>query len=111
MDNPKILARVKEIAPGCYTERDGGDWYALAPTTSDIGRLAEGFGDRDNARLLLCFLAGDPLPKGWRLTPNGKGGLSYDIEIPGDYTATLWARDARKLFPARAEAFPVIATP
>ena len=97
-DNPELLARVKEIAPGCYTERDGGLWYALG---SDHDRVGEDFERRDDARRLILWLAGDDLPEGWRVTPRGNGGLSYDVDCGQGFRAVLWIRSARRAFPAR----------
>jgi hypothetical protein len=98
-DTPELLARVKEIGPGCYTERDGGNWYSLAP---DHDRLGEDFERRDDARRLIIWLAGDDLPQGWTLKPCGSGHLSYDIDCGQGFRATLWIRAVRRAFPARA---------
>ena len=96
---PGLVARIKEIAPGCYTERDGGNWYALTP---DHDRLGEDFERRDDGRRLILWLAGDDLPKGWAFKPCGDGRLSYDVDCGQGFRATLWIRAARRAFPARA---------
>lgn len=43
-----LAARVKQAAPGFYTERDGGDWYIVTPGHGD--RIGEDFRNRDDAR-------------------------------------------------------------
>lgn len=93
-----LLGIMKRIAPGFYTERDGGPWYVVTP---DHSRLAEDFESRNDARRLVCWLGGEDMPKGWRVEPHGTGDLSFDVEIPGRSRATIWAREARKLFPVR----------
>lgn len=101
----KILSeRVKLIAPGFYIERDGGDWYCIAP--GDFGRVGADFSrPTDALRLILC-LAGDPIPDGWAFKARS-GGLSADIECGQGYDACLWRREAAKIFPARiAEILP-----
>lgn len=101
----KILSeRVKLIAPGFYIERDGRDWYCIAP--GDAGRVGDDFArPTDALRLILC-LAGDPLPSGWQIKPRSSN-LSADIECGQGYSACLWRREATKLFPVRlAELLP-----
>lgn len=93
-----LLERVKAIAPGFYTERDAGPWYVIAPGGQ---RIAEDFHNRDDARRLICFLAGDPLPAGWDLVKSGTGDLAADIVIPNRPRATLWLKATRTLFPDR----------
>lgn len=92
----KLIETMKRIAPGFYTERDGGAWYVVTP---DYGRLAEDFERQNDARKLICWLAGEAMPKGWRVEPHGD--QSFDIEIPGCAPATIWTREAAKHFPAR----------
>ena len=106
VDISKFLqARMQHVAPGFYTERDGGRWYIVTPDHDD--RVGEEFVDRDNARRFVCWLAGDPLPKGWTLQRCGDGRIAYDMTIPGQYSpATVWARSCRKLFPLRAAFVP-----
>jgi hypothetical protein len=100
-----LSARMQHLAPGVYTERDGGRWYIVTPDHGD--RLGEEFKDRDDARRFVCWLAGDPLPQGWTFTRNGDGRICYDLQIPGQYApATVWARPCRAMFPARAATFP-----
>ncbi len=101
VDISKFLsARMRHEAPGFYTEQDDSPWYVVTPDHCD--RIGEDFRNRDDARRLVCWLAGDPLPEGWRLECHGSGDLSYDVIIPGQPRACIWARTARKLFPARA---------
>lgn len=92
--NPELLARVQEIAPGFYTERDGGDWYVLTPGHD---RVAEGFAKRDDARRCLAWLAGDEKPKGWKLVR--VNALSADLDCKQGYAATLWVRSIRRAWP------------
>ena len=102
-----LTERMKRMAPGYYTERDGGRWYIVTPDHGD--RVGEEFKDRDDARRFVCWLAGDPLPEGWTLRACGDGRIAYDLTIPGQYSpATVWARTCRNLFPARAAVIPQI---
>jgi hypothetical protein len=94
----KLLADFKRLSGGCYTERDGGPYYVVAPGEF---RIAEGFDKRDDARALVCWLAGEDLPKGWVVTD--MNDLSIDVEIPKRATATIWTKDCRKVFPQRIE--------
>lgn len=97
-----LLERVQAIAPGFYTECDGGDWYVCPPMKSDIwGRIAEGFDSRDDAHKCLAWLAGDPMPKGWKIVKCND--LACDLECGQGYEATIWTREACKAFPARAD--------
>lgn len=106
VDRSKFLqARMAVVAPGYYTEQDGGRWYVVTPDHSD--RVGEEFADRDNARRFMCWLAGDPMPEGWTLRRCGDGRLAYDLNIPGQSgPATVWARTCRKLFANRAALIP-----
>lgn len=93
----ELLLRIAVVAPGCYTERDGGDWYVLAP---DHDRMAEDFVDRDDARRFLCWLGGDPLPAGWRVEPHNGGRHYYEIIIPNrSQVATIWTCATKAAFP------------
>lgn len=95
----KLLSdRVKLIAPGFYIERDGGDWYCVAP--GEHGRVGADFSRPTNALRLILWLAGDPLPAGWEIKSR-RGSISADIECGQGYHACLWRREAAKLFPAR----------
>jgi hypothetical protein len=91
-----LLARTLQLARGFYTERDGGPWYIVTPNHGD--RIGEGFANRDDARRLLCWLAGDPMPEGWSIDirPNSNG---HDVHIPGRDRATIWKRSVAKYFP------------
>jgi len=104
-DNPELLARMKELLPGYYTERDGYDWYCLAPNNTDHGRVAEDFVKRDDARRVMLWLAGDPLPKGWSIKPARPNGNSCHVTVEGQYSdATIWVRPCLTLFPNRRDA-------
>lgn len=104
VDISKFLkARMQHLAPGFYTESDDSPWYIVTPSHCD--RIGEDFQSRDDARRLVCWLAGDPLPAGWKIEKHGDGRLSYDVEIPDRPRATIWVRPTRKLFPKRADVF------
>jgi hypothetical protein len=100
-----LRERVKHIAPGCITERDGGDWYAVAP---DGSRLAEGFRDRDDARRVILWLAGDPMPDEWSILK--ADDLSCEVDCSQGHPATIWTREAIKCFPRRANALAAVRT-
>jgi hypothetical protein len=105
MPDAALLERMKTVAPGHYTERDGGLWYIVVPSHDE--RLGEDFADRDHARQFVCWLAGDQLPHGWKISPSGTGRIAYDLKIPDQYgPATIWARPCRRYFPARATDLP-----
>lgn len=93
-DDPELLARVKEIAPGFYTERDGGDWYVLTPNHA---RVAEGFARRDDARRCLAWLAGDAMPAKWKILKYDD--LSADLDCGQGYAATIWTREIDRTWP------------
>ena len=93
--DPELLERVKEIAPGFYTERDGGDWYVVTPDHCD--RVAEGFGQRDDARRCLAWLAGDAMPNGWKVERVTE--LFADLDCGQGYLATIWTRTVRREWP------------
>lgn len=95
-----LVNRCRALAPGCYTERDGGNWYALNPAHL---RMAEDFARRDDARRFILWLAGDPMPAGWEIRPNGDGTLSFDIECGQGFPATLWIREVQRTFCDRAK--------
>ena len=100
------VERMKQLAPGYYTERDGGLWYVLTP---DHDRIAEDFRDRDHARQFVCWLACDPLPEGWIVEPHAGGRISYDLTLPNQYSpATIWTRPVCERFPAMAHLFPQV---
>lgn len=92
-----LVAEIKAKAPGFYTERDGGDWYCVTPDHSD--RVGEDFANRDDARRLILWLAGDDMPKGWTIT--GRNDLFCSLDCGQGYDATIWTREACRLFPAR----------
>ncbi|AKR54342.1 hypothetical protein XM25_00685 [Devosia sp. H5989] len=92
-----LIARIKEIAPGYYTENDGGDWYALTPNHD---RLAEDFHNREDARRCILWMAGDPMPEGWSIL--SANDLAADLDCGQGYRATIWVRSAKRAFPARA---------
>ena len=93
-----LQERVKHVAPGYYTERDGGDWYCVTP--DHCSSVAEGFARRDDAPRCLCWLAGDPQPQGWRIV--AANGLSADLDCgQGSMPATVWLKPARDVFPRR----------
>jgi hypothetical protein len=100
----KILEDFKRLAPGYYTERDGGDWYLVTP---EGDRIAEGFAKRDDARRLVCWLAGEDLPKGWVI--DGGNDLSFNVAIPKQTAATIWTRECRQHFPNRFDEMEVAA--
>lgn len=103
MEDLALVETMKRIAPGFYTERDGGRWYVLTP---EHDRIAEEFSNRENARRLVCWFAGEPMPDGWKVSPHGDGRISYDLEIPGQYSpATIWTRETVKAFPQLATTF------
>lgn len=97
--DPKLLARVQQLAPGFYTERDSGDWYCVTPHG---GRVGEDFENRDDARRFLCWLAGDPLPKGWTIIR--ANDLFAELDCRREQLATVWVRPAEQLFPGRLSA-------
>lgn len=103
-ENVELLERVKTLAPGFYTERDGGDWYCVTPTHDE--RVGEDFVSRDEARQLLCSLAGDPFPSHWYVTPGGSR-IALDLYGPKGTRATLWLRPIAKLFPGALDRLPV----
>ncbi len=92
-----LLDLMKQLAPGFYTERDGGRWYIVTPDHDD--RIGEEFRDRDDARRLMVWVAGGPMPEGWTIT--GTAGRNHcDLNMPGQYSpATLWTRAIREHFP------------
>lgn len=91
-----LLAAVRERAPGFITERDGGDWYLVAP---DFSRLAEGFISRDDARRALLWLAGGELPRGWELHPGN--ALFAELDCRQGVPAILWIREIATALPLR----------
>lgn len=98
IEDEALKLRMQQIAKGFYTERDGGPWYIVTPDHGD--RIGEDFNKRDDARRLMCWVAGDPAPEGWSIEPSGDGRIAFHITVPGQYsTATLWARTVRKHFP------------
>lgn len=103
-ENLELLARVKTLAPGYYTERDGGDWYIVTPTHNE--RIGEDFVSRDEARQLLCGLAGDPFPPHWYVVA---GGSSHAVDLygPKGTRATIWLRATARFFPGALERLPV----
>lgn len=104
VDSSKFLsARMQHLAPGFYTERDGGRWYIVTPSHED--RIGEGFDDRDDARRLVCALAGDPFPEGWYLLNPGSGIGAY-IYGPAMFTADIWLRPIEKYFPGALARLP-----
>ncbi|WBU32344.1 DUF3560 domain-containing protein [Rhodopseudomonas palustris] len=92
----ELLDRTKLRAPGFYTERDGGDWYIVTPDHGD--RIGEGFVSRDAASRMICWLAGDLPPSGWRIEAAGDRDLFARVLMPGQPPATLWLRAARQHF-------------
>lgn len=94
----ELKSRVETIAPGFYTERDGGDWYCVTPTHDE--RVGEDFNSRDDARRLILWLAGDSLPEGWKIIK--RPGIACDLDCGQGYAATIWTRPACRLFPGRA---------
>ncbi len=99
IDRSKFLAtRMAHLAPGFYTERDGGNWYVLTPDGEPHHeRLAEDFADRDDARRLVCFLAGDPAPEGWAMKRRTK---SYaELTRAGETVALVWLDGIERRFP------------
>lgn len=94
-EDPKLLARIRETAPGFYTERDGGDWYIVTPEHDD--RIGEDFAKRDDARKCLAWLAGDPMPRGWKLS--GHTELSAFLDCGQGYAATIWTRAIARAWP------------
>ncbi|RUW81539.1 MAG: hypothetical protein E5V52_02060 [Mesorhizobium sp.] len=93
----ELIQAIKSLAPGYYTERDGGDWYSV---TAYHDRVAEDFARRDDARRCILWLAGEPMPDGWRITRGGD--LSCDLDCGQGYRATIWTRSVAKAFPDRA---------
>ena len=97
----ELLARVKEMAPGFYTERDGSAWYIVAPNHNE--RIGEDFADRDDARRLLAWVAGGPKPEGWEVLPCRANAIGVYIKLPNtEAHATCWLRGTRKHFPRAA---------
>lgn len=94
-----LIAAIKEKAPGFYTERDGGDWYCVTPDHSD--RVGEDFASRDDARRFILWLAGEDMPEDWTITERRE--LACDLDCGQGYPATIWARSARRWFPARVK--------
>lgn len=92
-----ILDDLRNVAPGFYTERDGGDWYCLTP---DHERIAEGFAKRDDARRAILYLAGADMPAGWKITE--KTRLSCGLNCGQGCDATIWTRNVLSVFPKRA---------
>lgn len=95
MDYENMLLELKRLAPGFYTERDGGDWYIVVPTHDD--RIAEDFADRDDARRFLLWVAGGPRPEGWTIT--NVRPRAADLDCLQGYRATVWMRALREFFP------------
>ena len=90
------LDLMKQLAPGYYTERDGGLWYIVTP---DHGhRIGEDFVSRDDARRLMIWVAGGPKPEGWTVSGD-LDGTSCTLKMPDQYSeATLWLRTIRDRF-------------
>ncbi len=100
-DEKTLIETINRIAPGHYVERDGGYWYCIVPGHGS--RSGEDFRRKVDALRFICWLAGEAMPEGWKITPAGNlGRVHYDIAIPNEPTATLWIRTVRALFPARA---------
>lgn len=93
-----LVERVKQIAPGFYTERDGGYWYIVTPDHGD--RIGEDFRNRDDARRFLLWCAGESLPEGWSIGEVKR--IAADVECGQGFPATAWVRAIAKHFPARA---------
>jgi len=95
-----VLEEFKRLAPGFYTERDGDQWYVVTPTTD---RIAEGFDNRNDARKLVCWLAGSALPEDWRILAAADLDLSITVEIPGRSSAIIWTKECYRYFPGRVD--------
>jgi hypothetical protein len=100
-----LLERVQTLAPGFYTERDGGDWYIVTPDHCE--RIGEDFVSRDEARQALLSLAGEAFPAHWYTTPGGTGRIAADLYGPKGTRATLWRRPIAKHFPNALERLPI----
>lgn len=94
--DPELVDRALDLAPGCYVERDGGDYYVL---TADDRRLGEGFKDRADTRLFLCWLGGDPIPEGWLVTSASNWNFA-EVTLPNRTVATIWLRTTSERFPS-----------
>lgn len=92
--NIGVQARMIRLAPGFYTERDGGLWYVLTPSHD---RLGEDFHEREDARRFVCFLAGEPAPEGWALARRTKSYCELTGVTRGP--AILWLAEIEKSFP------------
>lgn len=88
-----LIAQMEKLAPGCYSEQDGGDWYLLAPSHQ---RLAEDFGKRDDARKMAIALATDQLPEGWSIVRNNS--MFMTIDVGQGFEATVWVSECKKHF-------------
>lgn len=98
-ESAALTSRIKELAPGFYTERDGGNWYIVTPDHSE--RIGEDFHNRDDARRFLLWCAGEPMPVGWSIS--GAKRIAADIECDQGFPATAWLRPISRHFPARAD--------
>lgn len=99
--NKELAQRIRDKAPGFYTENDDSPWYIVTPDHCD--RIAADFPTREDAQRFLLWIAGDyQQPNKWMITPNGDGSRSFDIEW-GDYRAVLWARPCDQHFPGWRE--------
>ncbi|RNJ49383.1 hypothetical protein [Methylocystis hirsuta] len=99
MVDESLLDRVKNAAPGFYTERDGGFWYIVTPDHAD--RIGEYFVSRDTARLFLLVAAGaEPMPDHWRVIDASR--LSAMVEVGNSVIPTLWRRPLEQHFPTFA---------
>lgn len=94
--SPDLADRALDLAGGCYVERDGGDYYVL---TARDARLGEGFADRADALRFLCWLGGDPMPVGWRVTTAASWNFA-EVSLPNRTVATIWLRSVEGRFPS-----------
>lgn len=94
-----LIGRVRQSAPGSYTERDGGDWYVIGPGET---RLAEGFSNRRSAHECLLWLAGDPVGAGFVV--ERQNDLFCEVRSRRDSLhATVWTKEALRAFPSARE--------
>lgn len=98
-DDDNLIGRVRQSAPGCYTERDGGDWYVIGPGET---RLAEGFATRRSAHECLLWLAGDPVGAGFVIERRSDLFCEVKSRRNGEY-ATVWTKEAMRVFPTARE--------
>lgn len=92
----ELIGRVRQSAPGCYTERDGGDWYVIGPGET---RLAEGFATRRSAHECLLWLAGDPVGAGFLIERRSDLFCEVRSRRNGEIS-TVWAKEAMRAFPS-----------